>query len=55
MARLSPGSVDSAKDRKLGLTPKEEQSALYRERIWRKSFGMSRSEEESEEGLTRGN
>jgi hypothetical protein len=49
----------SLEDLSLGWTPKIEQRALYRDRIWRKSFDISGEEAASEssepDGLTRGN
>ena len=48
----------SFEDLSLGWTPRIEQSALYRDRIWRKSFDISGEEAASSselDGLTRGN
>lgn len=57
----SPGSAEppwgalSPPTRTEGLVPKVAQRTLYRERICRKSFGMSRSEGSAAEGFERGN
>ena len=48
----------SLEDISLGWTPRIEQSALYRDRIWRKSFDISGEEAPSSselDGLTSGN
>ena len=48
----------SLEDLNLGWTPRIEQSALYRDRIWRKSFDISGEEAASSselDGLTSGN
>ena len=48
----------SLEDLSLGWTPRIEQSALYRDRIWLKSFDISGEEAVSSselDGLTRGN
>ena len=48
----------SLEDLSLGWTPRIEQSALYRDRIWRKSFDISGEEAASSselDELTRGN
>ena len=54
----SPSSDASLEDLSLGWTPRIEQSALYRDRIWLKRFDISSEEASSSselDGLTRGN
>ena len=51
-------SDPSLEDLSLGWTPRIEQRALYRDRIWRKSFDISGEEAASSselDGLARGN
>ena len=55
---FSSSDASLGEDISLGWTPKIEQRALYRDRIWRKSFDISGEEVTSSselDGLTHGN